>query len=66
MPFDEEHGPERELYNLDDDPGEFHNLADDPGQADRIEQLHALLAQELKRDPEEAEAACQADLEKGL
>ncbi len=64
--FDEEHGPERELYNLDDDPGEFHNLADDPGQADRIEQLHALLAQELKRDPEEAEAACQADLEKGL
>lgn len=63
--FDDEHGPERELYNLEDDPGEFTNLAEDPGQADRIAQLHALLAQELKRDPEEAEAHSRADLAKG-
>ena len=63
--FDEVHGPERELYNLEEDAGEFNNLADDPAQADRIAQLHDLLAKELRRDPEEAEAQSRADLAKG-
>ena len=63
--FDEVHGPERELYNLEEDAGEFNNLANDPAQADRIAQLHDLLARELRRDPEEAEAQSRADLAKG-
>lgn len=63
--FDRAHGPERELYHLADDPGEFNNLADDGNQAGRIAELHALLAQELKRDPEEAEEQCRADLARG-
>ena len=63
--FDEAHGPERELYNLEEDAGEFNNLANDPAQADRIAQLHDLLARELRRDPEEAEAQSRADLAKG-
>ncbi|MCE2432023.1 MAG: sulfatase-like hydrolase/transferase [Candidatus Latescibacteria bacterium] len=63
--FDEVHGPERELYNLEEDAGEFNNLADDPAQADRIAQLHDLLTRELRRDPEEAEAQSRADLAKG-
>ena len=63
--FDEVHGPERELYNLEEDAGEFNNLAYDPAQADRIAQLHDLLARELRRDPEDAEAQSRADLAKG-
>ncbi len=63
--FDEVHEPERELYNLEADAGEFNNLANDPAQADRIAQLHDLLARELRRDPEDAEAQSRADLAKG-
>ena len=63
--FDEVHGPERELYNLEEDAGEFNNLANDPAQADRIAQLHDLLTRELRRDPEDAEAQSRADLAKG-
>ena len=59
------HEPERELYNLEEDAGEFNNLANDPAQADRIAQLHDLLTRELRRDPEDAEAQSRADLAKG-
>ncbi len=63
--MDESHGPERELYNLAEDPGEFNNLSAQPDQASRVGELHALLAKELGRDPEEAEAQCRADCARG-
>ncbi|MHC4916139.1 MAG: sulfatase/phosphatase domain-containing protein, partial [Planctomycetota bacterium] len=56
--MNETHGPERELYNLAEDPGEWDNRAGDPAQAARIEEMHALLVKELGRDPEEAELEC--------
>ncbi len=52
------HGPERELFNLNDDPGEWNNLAAEAAHSDRVKDLHARLVAELGRDPEEAEAEC--------
>lgn len=63
--FDEAHGPERELFNMDDDPKEFTNLADRPEHQDRIAAMHALLTAEIGRDPNEAEAECRADYARG-
>ena len=37
---DEKHGPEVELYNLNEDPKELRNLGKDPEQADRLEAMH--------------------------
>ncbi len=61
----EEYGPERELYNLSEDPGEFHNLAQSPQQKQRIETMHTKLVSELGRDPDETELICRADYKKG-
>jgi len=58
--MNDKHGPERELFNLEDDPGEWNNLAGDPDQASRMEGMHARLVAELGRDPEEAELECRA------
>jgi choline-sulfatase len=63
--MDAEHGPERELYHLGDDPGEFRNLAGRSEHARRIAAMHAALVRELGRDPEEAEAECRADYARG-
>lgn len=52
---DEQHGPERELYNLRTDPKELHNLATDPQQDARMQELHAALVGELGEDPEQTE-----------
>ncbi len=59
--MDENHGPEVELYNLDDDPSEFQNLADRPEHQDRVAAMHSLLVKELGNDPEDTEARCRAD-----
>ena len=59
------HGPERELYNLADDPKEFVNLAAHPEQSERLSQMHAALVAELGREPDEAEAECRADYARG-
>lgn len=63
--MDDQHGPERELYNLDDDPGEFDNLAEHPEQRERVTELHGMLVAELGREPDETEQICRADLAKG-
>ncbi len=63
--MDEVHGPERELYNLDEDPGEFENLAGDPEYQSVVEKMHGMLLDELGEDPDATEERCRADYAQG-
>ncbi len=56
------HGPERELYDLETDPGEWKNLADSPEHQDTIEAMHARLVAEIGEDPEVTEQRCRAGI----
>lgn len=54
--YDDEHGPQRELFDMHTDPKELTNLAADPAQQDRIAEMHAAMIEELGEDPETIEA----------
>ena len=62
---DSEHGPERELYDLETDPGELQNLVGKPEYQEHMDALHVRLVQELGEDPEQTEVRCRADFERG-
>ena len=62
---DEKHTAQRELYDLEADPGEFTNLAGQKQYDETIQRLHAKLLQELGEDPEKTEKRCRADLANG-
>ena len=62
---DAKHGPQRELYDLASDPGEFKNLAAEPAQAERIQTMHAALVAEIGEEPDETEKRCREQGKKG-
>lgn len=64
-PPDEAHPAERELYDLEEDPGELKNLAGLPEQAERIQSMHRALEAELGESPVETEKRCRADYAQG-
>jgi len=64
-PADAAHPAERELYDVQADPGEFKNLAAVPAHADRVAAMHNALIAELGEHPDETEKRCRADYAKG-
>ena len=62
---DPEHGPEKELYNLETDPNEFDNVACDPVHAEQLRCMHQRLVDELGESPEVTEQRCRAEYARG-
>jgi choline-sulfatase len=62
---DKDHKPERELYNLKQDPQEFRNMAADAAQSERVATMHASLVKELREHPDQTEERCRAEFAKG-
>ena len=56
---------QRELYDLEADPGEFINLVSLPEQQKRLRDFHALMVKEIGEDPEVSERRCRADYARG-
>jgi choline-sulfatase len=63
-PEDGKH-PERELYDLSKDPGEFTNLAQEPEHESLVRDLHSALVAEIGEHPDKTEKRCRADYRQG-
>jgi arylsulfatase A-like enzyme len=64
-PPDSSHPAERELYDLEKDPGELKNLAGDPACSSKILEMHDLLLKELKENPDDTEKRCRENFARG-
>jgi len=64
-PPDAGHPAERELYDLQSDPGEFNNLTGEEKYKSRIDALHAALVKEIGENPDRTEQRCRAECAKG-
>ncbi len=64
-PADSSHPAERELYDLQADPGEFNNLAAKDEYRQRVEAMHEVLIEETGEDPDKTEQRCRADYARG-
>jgi choline-sulfatase len=62
---DANHPAERELYDLESDPGEFQNLAEQAKYKRRTRTMHAALLRELGEDPDKTEQRCRSDYARG-
>jgi len=62
---DANHPAERELYDLESDPGEFRNLAEQAKYKRRARAMHAALVRELGEEPDKTEQRCRADYARG-
>jgi len=59
--IDDEHGPETELYDMQEDPREFTNLAHDGEYGDVKRRLHEEMVAELGEEPDAIERRCRED-----
>jgi choline-sulfatase len=62
---DEKHPMERELYDLESDPGEFTNLAGESKYKRQVRMMHTALVKELGEEPDKTEQRCRADYARG-
>lgn len=56
---------EKELYDLENDPGEFENIASLPKYRERIHYMHTVLREELGESPDDTEQRCRKDYSTG-
>lgn len=59
--YDSDHGPEAELYDLHEDPGEFENLADHDAYREIRDELHETMVAELGEHPDDIEQRARRD-----
>jgi len=64
-PADASHPAERQLFDLQTDPGEFENLAGRDEFEDRMDSLHETLIKEIGEHPDSSEQRCRAEYSKG-
>jgi choline-sulfatase len=62
---DARHAPQRELYDLISDPGEFTNLSHKPNHRDQSIAMHEALIAEIGEPPDNTEQRCRADYARG-